>query len=205
MALTRDRVIEEALRLVDEDGLDALSLRALARRLDVQAPTLYWHVRNKGELLDALADAIMADALAAVAGLPEPAPGDWREWLLGALSALRRAMLAHKDGARVVSGARGSLGRGDFSERAMATLVSCGVELARARLTVLAGERYTVGYVLEEQDPEAGAERETDVAELRRRFPTIVQAVTEYFSAGRTADDLYEDGVRLLLGLPLLG
>jgi TetR/AcrR family tetracycline transcriptional repressor len=51
------------MSLVDAEGLDALTLRALAGRLGVQAPTLYWHVRNKAELLDALADRIMGDVL----------------------------------------------------------------------------------------------------------------------------------------------
>jgi AcrR family transcriptional regulator len=112
---------------------------------------LYWHVKSKAELLDALADAIMDEAIAAI---PAPTPdGDGREWLLAALGQLRAAMLRHRDGARIVSGARYSMRRGDFSEQAMATLVDRGVDLHRARLLVLAGERYTVGWVLEEQTP----------------------------------------------------
>lgn len=200
MALTRDRVLEEAMRLVDADGLDAVTLRALAARLGVQAPTLYWHVRNKAELLDGLGDAIMEGALAA---LPDPAEsGGWQEWLLAALIELRRALLAHPDGARIVSGARASLLRADFAERAMATLVAQGVPLQRARLTVLAAERFTLGYVLEEQAPAPeNTGPDVDVNELRRRLPTATQAIIDYFASGRTADDLYQDAVRLILGM----
>jgi TetR/AcrR family transcriptional regulator, tetracycline repressor protein len=197
--LNRDRVLYEAMRLVDDDGLDALSLRTLAARLGVQAPTLYWHVKNKAALLDALADAIMDEAIAA---LPAPAPeGDGREWLLAALGQLRAAMLRHRDGARVVSGARYSMRRGDFSERAMATLVDHGVDLHHARLLVLAGERYTVGWVLEEQSPVPDAPS-PDVDALRARFPVATRAIVEYFTPGRTADDLYRDIARLVLHLP---
>jgi TetR/AcrR family tetracycline transcriptional repressor len=112
-------------------------------------------------------------------------------------------MLAHPDGARIVSGARLSLRRADFSERAMATLVANGVDLQRARMTVLVGERFTVGYVLEEQslDPEPN-EQTADIAEIQRRLPTATRAIIEYFSSGRTADNLYQDGARLILGLP---
>ena len=110
MALDRQQVVDEALQLLDDEGLDALSLRTLAGRLGVQAPTLYWHIGSKAELLDALADAIMDDAIRAV---PESRPDDdWADWLLTALVELRAAMLRHRDGARIVSGARLSLRRG---------------------------------------------------------------------------------------------
>jgi TetR/AcrR family tetracycline transcriptional repressor len=198
LTLNRQDILDEALHLVDEKGLDALTLRALATRLGVQAPTLYWHVRNKAELLDALADAIVSDALVAIrAHSPGENPG---EWLLTALTELRRAVLAHPDGARIISSARGSLRRADFSELAMATLVNHGVELQEARITVLTAERFTMGYVLKEQAPEPD-QPAPDLEELQRRLPTATRAIIEYFGSGRTADDLYRDGVRLILGL----
>ncbi len=199
MRLNRERVIDEALRLVDEEGLDRLSLRSLGARLQVQAPTLYWHVKSKSELLDGLADAIMDEA---IRGTPPPAGGDPLEWLLEALTALRAAMLRHRDGARIVSGSRSSLRRADFSELALAALVHRGVDLQRARLLVLVGERYTVGWVLEEQAPPPDTPAPPE-EELRARFPIATQAIGEYFiGTGRTADDLYSDGARMVLGLP---
>ena len=198
MALDRQQVVDEALQLLDDDGLDALSLRTLAGRLGVQAPTLYWHIGSKAELLDALADAIMDDAIRAV---PESRPDDdWADWLLTALVGLRAAMLRHRDGARIVSGARLSLRRGDFSESAMSTLVDHGIELQRARLLVLAGERFTVGYVLEEQGPTDATRQAPDVAELQRRFPVMTRpsANTSRPTAAQTI--FYRDTARLLLG-----
>ena len=200
MALDRQQVIDEALRLADDEGLDALSLRTLAGRLGVQAPTLYWHIGSKVELLDALADAIMDAAIRAIP--PSRSDDNWADWLLAALVELRRAMLHRRDGARIVSGARSSLRRADFSESAMSTLVGHGVELQQARLLVLAGERLTVGYVLEEQAPTDETQQTPDGDELQRRFPVMIRAIGEYFSAGRTSDDLYRDIVRLMLGLP---
>jgi len=200
MAVDRQRVIDEALRLLDDEGLDALSLRTLASRLGVQAPTLYWHIGSKAELLNAIAHAIMDQAIQAV---PAPTPGaDWAEWLLTALVELRGAMLRHCDGARTIAGARLSLRRGDFSELAMSTLVEHGVDLHQARLIVLAGERFTVGYVLEEQTPPDQAQQAPDVDGLVRRFPVVTQAIAEYFSTQRTPDDLYREITRLILNLP---
>ncbi len=203
MALDRQQVVDAALRLLDDEGLDALSLRTLAGRLGVQAPTLYWHIGSKAELLDALADAIMDDAIASI---PDAAAGDdWAEWLLTALTQLRASMLRHRDGARVISGARLALRRGDFTELAIATLAGHGVPLERARLTVLAGERFTVGYVLEEQPPTDHTQPPPDLKEILRRFPLTSQAIGDYFASARTSDDLYRDIARLILNLPAEG
>jgi TetR/AcrR family tetracycline transcriptional repressor len=197
VTLTRRTVVEEALKLVDSQGLDAVTLRALASRLGVQAPTLYWHVRNKAELLDALADAIMDEAIQAV-----PDPGNdigWPHWLTSAAECLRHAMLAHPDGARIVAGARLSLRRADFSEIAIATLVQHGVALDRARLSVFVAERYTVGFVLDEQSRPIDPARQPDPDELTRRLPTVTRAIREYFATGHSVDDLFRDGLRLIL------
>jgi TetR/AcrR family transcriptional regulator, tetracycline repressor protein len=87
--LTRERVCREALALVDEEGLDALSMRRLGARLGVEAMSLYRHVRHKADLLDALHAAVLGE-------LDAPAPtGDWRASLRGMASALRAALIRH--------------------------------------------------------------------------------------------------------------
>ena len=53
------QVIDVALALLDEQGLSELQMRAVASRLNVQASALYWHVRNKGELLSLMAGALL--------------------------------------------------------------------------------------------------------------------------------------------------
>jgi TetR/AcrR family tetracycline transcriptional repressor len=84
----------------------------------------------------------------------------------------------------------------------MAHLVAHGLAPARSRLLVLVGERYTVGWVLEEQAPPPDSPGH-DVDVLEARFPVLTTAIRDYFvGTGRTADDLYRDGARLALGLP---
>lgn len=212
MALSRERVVREALALTDERGLEALSLRTLAARLGVQAPTLYWHVKNKSELLDAVSDAIMAEALEALAlpgeGDAEVRGGDegnapGKRALVRALFALRAAMLGHRDGARIVSGARDSLARVEFTEAATVRLAHDGMSERAAWLLVLTGTRYTLGHVLAEQGPDAAPSAAVD-AEFRRRFPVVAREAVEYF-ASNSSDDLFEDAVRQLTGVPPRG
>lgn len=69
--LNRDRVIEAAIDLADEVGLDALSMRKLGDRLGVEAMSLYNHIANKDDLLDGMMDTFTAS-------IEIPSPGD--EW-----------------------------------------------------------------------------------------------------------------------------
>jgi AcrR family transcriptional regulator len=95
-ALDRERLVRVALDLLDEVGLDDLSMRRLAERLGVTAAALYWHVRDKNELLGLLADAISAEM-----PLPDPSR-PWRAELEALARGARRVALAHRDAARIL-------------------------------------------------------------------------------------------------------
>src|SRR5258706_8048377 len=89
--LSRERVCREALALVDEEGLDALSMRRLGARLGVEAMSLYRHVRDKADLLDALHTAVLGDLRPS-----GDAGGEgWRALLGGVPRAPRGALLRH--------------------------------------------------------------------------------------------------------------
>lgn len=197
MPVSREQIVNEALALLDESGLDGLTLRKLAARLGVKAPTLYWHVSSKADLIDELAETILR---AELADLPAPAH-DWRDWLADAIGRFRRAMLAHPDGARIVSAAQLSATMAAFSDQAMSVLVSHGVPLRQARLTVLVAERFTIGHVLEEQapPPDEAAVAAIDPDTLASEYPTLVAAVNDYFAAGRTVDDIFRDSIQLIV------
>ncbi len=95
--LDRAQIIQAALDLLDEVGLDGLTMRRLAERLDVKAASLYWHVHDKDDLLDLLADAISGEIRPPAAGLP------WREALEQMAWEVRRVYLSHRDAARVLA------------------------------------------------------------------------------------------------------
>ena len=87
-ALTRERVAGEALRLLDRDGLEGLSMRRLAAELDVGTMTLYGYFRDKDELLDAVVDAASAPAE------DIELEGDWRARMETLMRALHAGLAA---------------------------------------------------------------------------------------------------------------
>src|SRR5207247_9642587 len=72
--LTRDAIVEAALHVLDREGLDGLSMRRVAEELGTGAASLYWHVRNKDELIQ-----LLSERLAAEIELPAPDPSRWQE------------------------------------------------------------------------------------------------------------------------------
>jgi AcrR family transcriptional regulator len=88
--LTRQRIVEVAMTIIDSEGLDALSTRRLATELEVRAPSLYNHFGTKEEILDAVGDAIIAQVDLSMFGL-DPWPDALRKWA----RAYRAALAAH--------------------------------------------------------------------------------------------------------------
>lgn len=199
MALDRRRIVTEAVALLDADGLEGVTLRKLAQRLGVQAPTLYWHIPNKAALVTAIAEEILDREFPDLAP-PEP-DQRWQDWLTGMAKRLRRALLAHPDGARVISASHLSLKMAAISELAMSTLVARGLPLRQARLMVLTVEHFTIGHVLAEQAPRPDQDALTgfDLATFTDRYPTVVAGIAEYFQPGLTVDDLFADCLQLII------
>jgi AcrR family transcriptional regulator len=97
--LSRDAIVEAALRVVDEEGLEATSMRRVAEELGTSPLALYWHVRTKDELLQLVLDRVIAEV-----ELPAPDPEHWQEQLKGVARELRRVLTSHRDIARVTLG-----------------------------------------------------------------------------------------------------
>ena len=124
--LTRERLVDAALELVNEEGLEGLSMRALADRLEVKAASLYWHVRDRRELLELLAESIL-----------EPVrvtrrPSGWRDTVLAASSALGRRVAAQKDADRILLEVPEALRRSDVFLDVAAQLSSAGLQQPEA-------------------------------------------------------------------------
>lgn len=198
LTLDRQQIVTEAVALLDAEGLEGVTTRKLAARLGVQSPTLYWHVPNKAALVTAIAERILEQQFPELT--PPAAEEPWQDWLTGLAERLRRALLAHPDGARVISAAQLSLKMAAISELAMSTLVARGFPLRQARMIVLTVERFTVGYVLDEQAPRPDTEAQRfDMAAFTAAHPTVVAGITEYFRPGRTVDDLFRDCLDVII------
>jgi AcrR family transcriptional regulator len=95
--LSRERIVDEAIALVDEFGLDALTLRLLGERLGADPTALYRHVRDKAELVQAVGERLLAGV---VDGIDTTQP--WRDVVVAVCTSLRTALLDHPALARTV-------------------------------------------------------------------------------------------------------
>ncbi|OIK02966.1 TetR family transcriptional regulator [Streptomyces sp. MUSC 14] len=198
--LDRRRVADTALRLLNETGLDGLTLRAIANELDVKAPALYWHFKDKQALLDEMATE-MYRRMAATAPLD---PGDsWQERLLKTGRGLRGALLGYRDGAKVYSGSRFTgTEHAPALEANLRLLTDAGFTLAQAVDAGRTTNAYTIGFVTEEQGvrPLPDERREGyDVAERARRladFPLAAAAGELLFD---DYDRQFEEGLAVVV------
>lgn len=148
--LDRGQIVDAALDLLNEAGLDGLTLRAIAARFDVKAPALYWHFKDKQALLDEMATEMMRRMTSRAAeGRSE---GDWRETYLSTMRSLRAELLRYRDGAKVYSGARFTdTGYAAGLDASLRVLVGAGFTPAAAARAWQTAYSYTIGYVIEEQ------------------------------------------------------
>ena len=136
--LTRERLVEAALTLVNEEGLEGLSMRALADKLEVKAASLYWHVRDRRELLDLVAESILSSVRVTGRG------SGWRQNVLAACAALGRAVAAHKDADRILLEVPEAVRRSDLFHEVVGQLEAAGLQPAEAADTALMLMTYVI-------------------------------------------------------------
>ncbi|MFC5164985.1 TetR/AcrR family transcriptional regulator C-terminal domain-containing protein [Nonomuraea angiospora] len=186
--LTRQTMIDAALRLLEEVGLDGLTVRRLAAQLGVQSPALYWHIRTKQELLDGMADAIVQSA-----GMGPPRQGEtWQEWLARRARAYRASLLAHRDGARIVAGAATlSPNTVRMFEAELAAMTACGFTPVLAVRTISTLTHYITGFVLQEQATRPTAQP------MEEPVPTLAAALRE--GGSPLSEDAFEHGLHAII------
>ena len=124
--MNRATLAETALELIQEDGLDGLTMRTLADRSGVKAASLYWHVRDRGELLEIVADALLAR-------VPQPDRGrDWRHAALTLCAATAAQIAGQRDGDRLLHEVPGAIRRSAVHARLAKAIVAGGVDPATA-------------------------------------------------------------------------
>jgi AcrR family transcriptional regulator len=96
MPLNRARVLEAAIGLADREGIDAVSMRRLGQELGVEAMSLYTHVESKDDLLDGIADAIVAQVPV------DRTSADWQAALRRTILGARAMLLHHPWAARII-------------------------------------------------------------------------------------------------------
>jgi len=90
--LSREAIVDAAIEIIDRDGVDAVTIRRLARELDTGAASLYWHVTNKDQLLELVYDRILGEI-----EFPEPDPARWEEQIREVARSSYAVMARHND------------------------------------------------------------------------------------------------------------
>jgi TetR/AcrR family tetracycline transcriptional repressor len=150
MKVNREIVVQAGLKLLNEVGLEQLTLRRLAKELKIQAPTLYWHFRSKEALMDAVATLVLAEGAPGL--VPSKSANDWKTWVNAFGIGLRQTLLKYRDGARVVAGSH--LTDTVFMETTEligSRLVEAGFSVRKAVVLLSTVYTFTVSFVIEEQ------------------------------------------------------
>jgi AcrR family transcriptional regulator len=198
--MSRERVLSAAVEFADRNGIEALSMRKLARELGVEAMTLYYYVANKNDLLEGMADLVASE-------IELPADDiDWKD------ATRRRAMSAHEVLARhhwaspvwmrVMIGPA----RMRYMDAALRAYRRAGLSPASTELAFHAVENHIVGYTLQESNFPLEAE---DLATAAREFLEKLPAdefpdLAEHVEQHLTHEDVigggdFEFGLELLL------
>ena len=201
MAIDRDHIVDEALSLLNEVGIDKLTTRKLAERLGVAQPALYWHFGNKSALLDAMNSAMLARYH--THRLPKPGE-DWMAFTLANARSMRHTLLSVRDGARLTAGTRPSTPDFADTEQVLKLYVDAGFTAEEALNIALSMARYVVGYVLEEQGERARNEQDTADAstfdEDLAEFPLLRRAAQSLLQTGTiNTEKAFESGLRYFI------
>jgi AcrR family transcriptional regulator len=210
VTLTRDVIVAAAIRLLDRDGLDGVSMRRVAEELNTGAASLYAHVANKEELLDLVLDEVCAEVV-----IPEADPARWQQQLRDVAIQASKVYGAHRDIAVV---ALGSIPTGPNSlriaEGMFSILIAGGVppkvagwSLDRLALYICA-DAYE-GSILFRRQVESGLSVadffEQHVGTVREfysklppdRFPTITKYLGDLM--GGDSDERFEFGLDMII------
>ena len=187
--LNQERIVDSALELLDETGLDAFSTRRLASRLGIRNASLYWHFRNKDEILDAMCRRLYQSLI------PTPtqhdAEFDWSSWLADGARAINRAARATRDGARIMVRLHfdDELTRGRIN-KSIKVLEQHGFSRIEAVYAIQTLRRFALGSALQERivDEEIKARSEPTHEELFEfGLGMIIESLRQRFRRGEGA------------------
>jgi len=203
MKINRDMVTRAGLKLLNEDGLEQLTLRRLGIELNVQAATIYWHFKSKEELLDEMATTVLTQGAANL--LPARKSSGWQVWASTFGNGLRKTLLAYRDGARMVSGTRlTNMEHLKTTETIGTQMLASGFTVRAAVVLLSTIYNYTLNFVSEEQAvfPTPGKRSPRYSIEKRNArldpagFPFLCQTSSILFDH---YDRRFREGLKLIL------
>ena len=203
-SLSRQRILEAAIRLVDDKGMEALSMRRLGAELGVEAMSLYNHVRDKDDVLVGIVEMVMSEFD------PPASHGDWHEDARNSAREWRRMLTRHPNVMTLMAEQRKPLtspGAMRPMDSALGVLRSAGLDVRDASQAFHAFGGYIMGFVMMEQGMMLGhGEADQDHLIEHAQFAEMVAAgelphLTEALPVLNecAADEQFEFGLDLLV------
>jgi TetR/AcrR family tetracycline transcriptional repressor len=198
--LTRDRVIETALALMDDEGLEAVTMRRVGRELGVEAMSLYNHVEDKEDLLDGICECVMSGFR-----FPEPSD-DWAENLRRGARAWRDLLKQHPNVTQLFAERHGAVRTAGSllpMEFALRIFRSAGLSIRDAVLAFQAFGGYIEGSVMMTSSKmpghhhEAALEETFSRADAAQTLPNLAEALPYFENCDE--DEQFEFGLELLV------
>ena len=198
--LSRERVLEAAVALADEAGLEAFSMRALAQELGVVPMALYKHVANKDELLDGMVDSVFGEI-----ELP-PTVLDWRSAMRRRATSTREALKRHSWAIGMMESRRPGPANLRNHNAVMGCLREAGFPFEMAIHAYSVQDAYIYGFALQERD--TGFETPDSAGEAAQRRAATIGALEDYPHLAEIVTKLpetgYDDAVEFAWGLDLI-
>jgi AcrR family transcriptional regulator len=198
--LSRVRVLEAAVALADEAGLEAFSMRALAQGLGVVPMALYKHVANKDELLDGMVDSVFGEI-----ELP-PADVDWRSAMRRRAISTREALQRHGWAIGMMESRRPGPANLRNHNAVMGCLRGAGFPFEMAIHAYSVQDAYIYGFALQERD--TGFETADSAGEAAQRRAATIGALEDYPHLAEIVTKLpvsgYDNAVEFAWGLDLI-
>ncbi len=201
MPISKSQIVTIALELLNHDGLEGVTLRRLASQLSVKAASIYHHIPSKEHLLDEMAGQILAQGFAEWDFTNDQR--DWADWLNLLAHQLRRTLLAHREGARVVAGAHPDAADSlvKLWDLTVRVLANAGFHLNQAVDITLTLINFTFGWVIEEQTSPPTAQNphapSSEVTAIAQNSPIFAQALADWLN--RDNDSHFAAGVRIII------
>ena len=202
LPLSRDRVLDAALTLADEGGIESLTMRRLGQSLGVEAMAVYYHVANKDRVIDGIVDIVFAEVELPGMGL------DWRTAMRRRALSLRDVLARHRWAIGLME-SRANPGPASLRhhDAVIGSLLAGGFDMAATAHAYSVLDGYIYGFALTKMNlPFEGSDDVADVAQTMLQpyamdaYPNLVAFITEHaMQPGYDYADEFEYGLDLIL------
>jgi AcrR family transcriptional regulator len=199
--LSRERVLEAAIKLADQGGLGSLSMRKLGQEFGVEAMALYYHFANKDEVIDGIVDIVFSEIELPTDGV------DWKTAMRQRAISMRDVLLRHRWAIDLMESRRGA-GPANLRhhDAVIGNLRGAGFDSTMVARAYLLLDAYIYGFALTKINlPFDASEEVAEVAQgmLQRfpvnEYPNLVAYIAEHLKPGYDYGDDFEYGLDLIL------